>query len=140
MNDKAKFRKPVDTSTEAKQKAEDAFIAAADAVAPVAPRAPGDRRKRGAAKPSVPPVQPPAAQPEELELSPPPWDGVNPDVAKHVNLKFDGVTHAKMVWITNNVPQMKSHQKLIEACLFDFIEGLLAKHYTPPTVKVVAKS
>lgn len=65
----------------------------------------------------------------------PPWHGANSKVAKHVNLKFDGVTHAKMKWIVDNVPRMKSHQKLIEACLFDFIEATLAKHYTPDEKK-----
>jgi hypothetical protein len=135
-----KFRQPLPIAgtTAARQAAEDQFIAAADlppaATEPPAglPAKPTARTK--AVKPAAPKAADVAPVAKEKPHTPP-WQHADRKVAKHVNLKFDGVTHAKMKWIVDNVPRMKSHQKLVEACLFEFIEALLAKHYNPSEKK-----
>lgn len=147
---KPAFRKPapIPGTTTAKMMAEDNFIAAATdemlppivvsipppVAAPAKPaRAAKTAKAPAVAKPTKP-VETPAPSIKE-KLVHPPWHGANSKIPKHINLKFDGVTHAKMKWIIDNVPRMKSHQKLVEACLYDFIETLLAKHYTPEEKK-----
>lgn len=58
-----------------------------------------------------------------------PWDAARTDVAVYTNFKMSQVTHAKMVWITDNVPKLKSMQKIIDAAVLPMIEKLLAEHY-----------
>jgi hypothetical protein len=139
-----KFRQPLPIAgtTAARQAAEDQFIAAAE-LPQAAPVAPPETPAAMPAKPAARKKAAKPATPQAAEVAPaakekphvPPWQHADRKVAKHVNLKFDGVTHAKMKWIVDNVPRMKSHQKLVEACLFDFIDKLLAEHYKPSEKK-----
>lgn len=82
--------------------------------------------------PAVPVPQVPV--PESTAKTP--WADARPDVPKHLNIKFDGVMHAKMKWITDNVPGCKSHQKIIDACLPAFVDWVLANHYSPAPTPV----
>lgn len=90
---------------------------------------------RGANEP-VAPLMPVKAKPEpaaaKVDPAPAeaaPWDSAREDVAVYTNFKMSQVTHAKMVWVTDNVPKMKSMQKIIDAAVLPMLERLIAEHY-----------
>lgn len=70
-----------------------------------------------------------------LDLSPPrivaPWEVPNPEQMTLMNWRHSNEVHAKMVWITNNVPGHKSLQKVIDAAMLPYIEKLIKEHYKP---------
>ena len=69
-----------------------------------------------------------------LDFSParviPPWESAPPGTTI-CNWKHTHSMHAKMVWITDNVPKYKSLQKLMDAALIPFIEALVKEHHKP---------
>lgn len=71
-----------------------------------------------------------------LDLRPPapklpPWAHLSDDQTTILNWRHGQQMHAKMVWITENVPKHKSLQKLMDNALIAYIDGLIAAHYKP---------
>jgi hypothetical protein len=70
-----------------------------------------------------------------LDLAPPrivaPWEGQPADRYTLLNWKHSKEIHAKMEWITENVPGHKSLQKIMDLALLPYIDQLITKHYKP---------
>lgn len=70
-----------------------------------------------------------------LDFSPPrivaPWESASAEQTTLLNWKHTRQIHAKMEWITENVPGHKSLQKIMDAALIPYIEKLVKEHYKP---------
>lgn len=70
-----------------------------------------------------------------LDFSPPrivaPWEHASPEQTTLLNWRHTKQVHAQMEWITNNVPGLKSLQKIMDAALLPFIDKTINEHYKP---------
>ncbi|ABO60594.1 hypothetical protein LA345_38905 (plasmid) [Burkholderia vietnamiensis] len=73
---------------------------------------------------------PKTASPGNRKAERKPWDEYLPTEAKGFTTKFDPELHAKLVWITENVPKM-SIQKIVKAAVAEFADKTIAERYKP---------
>ena len=70
-----------------------------------------------------------------LDFSPPrvyaPWEHASTEQTTLLNWRHTKQMHAKMEWITENVPGHKSLQKIMDAALIPYIERLVKENYKP---------
>lgn len=73
---------------------------------------------------------PKTASPGHKKAERKPWDEYLPTEAKGFTTKFAPELHAKLVWITENVPKM-SIQKIVKAAVAEFADKTIAERYKP---------
>jgi hypothetical protein len=66
------------------------------------------------------------------EPPPAPWDSESPDIkGPGYQYRFDKRLHAQIQWISDNVPQHKSMQVVIDKAVRAYVAEVLEKHYKP---------
>lgn len=118
----------------AQETAKDAAPAAAEAPAPAPAPAPAAKPPRPAkAAAGTAPVHTHKRASDEPPAPPPaPWDSESADVkGPGYQYRFDRQLHAKIQWISDNVPQHKSMQVVIDKAVRAYVEATIAQHYKP---------
>jgi hypothetical protein len=104
------------------------FIRVDDDAKQVAPAAPAMPAAQVRAQPTTPKQAELPLKPRE-EAPPAPWEGANARVIVPYCYRMSEGTHAKVKWVSENVPGCGSIQKVIDKAVLQLVESLLKQHY-----------